>query len=315
MAKNQVQFQKGLSLPHFLKQYGTESQCHGALFNWRWPSGFICPECGHTGYCEIVGRGVYQCHRCHRQTSVTSTTIFEYTKLPLATWFLGMYLLTQTKNGVSALELKRQLGIGYNAAWRMKHKLLQVMKERDDSKPLSGTIQVDDAYWGGERSGGKRGRGAPGKTPFVAALQTNEEGHPIAMCFTKLKGFRKAEIARWAQRHLTAGSLVVSDGLNCFTGVKTAGCQHEAIVTGGGPASVTLEAFTWINTMIGNVKNSMHGSYHAISERHLPRYLAEFCYRFNRRYKLEEMIPRLGYIAVRTPPMPQRLLSMAEARG
>ena len=315
MAKNQVQFQKGLSLPHFLKQYGTESQCHSALFNWRWPSGFICPECEHTGYCEIVGRGVYQCHRCHRQTSVTSSTIFEYTKLPLTTWFLGMYLLTQTKNGVSALELKRQLGIGYNAAWRMKHKLLQVMKERDDSKPLSGTIQVDDAYWGGERSGGKRGRGAPGKTPFVAAVQTNEDGHPVAMCFTKLKGFRKEEIARWAQRHLTAGSLVVSDGLNCFTGVKTAGCQHEAIVTGGGPASVTLEAFTWINTMIGNVKNSMHGSYHAISERHLPRYLAEFCYRFNRRYKLEDMIPRLGYIAVRTPPMPQRLLSMAEARG
>ena len=97
--------------------------------------------------------------------------------------------------------------------------------------------------------------------------------------------------------------------------MKTAGCQHEAIVTGGGSASVTLEAFTWINTMIGNVKNSMHGSYHAISERHLPRYLAEFCYRFNRRYKLEDMIPRLGYIAVRTPPMPQRLLSMAEARG
>ena len=67
--------------------------------------------------------------------------------------------------------------------------------------------------------------------------------------------------------------------------------------------------------MIGIVKNSMHGSYHAISERHLPRYLAEFCYRFNRRYKLEDMIPRLGYIAVRTPPMLQRLLSMAEARG
>lgn len=315
MAKNQVQFQKGLSLPQFLKQYGTESQCHDALFNWRWPNGFICPECGHVGYCEIAGRSVYQCHRCHRQTSVTSGTIFQYTKLPLTTWFLGMYLLTQTKNGVSALELKRQLGIGYKAAWRMKHKLLQVMKERDDGKPLSGTIQVDDAYWGGERRGGKRGRGAPGKTPFVAAVQTNEDGHPIAMRFTKLKGFRKEEIAQWAQRHVTSGSLVVSDGLHCFTGVEKAGCQHEAIITGGGPASVSLEAFTWINTMIGNVKNSMHGSYHAISDRHLPRYLAEFCYRFNRRYKLEDMIPRLGYIAVRTPPMPQRLLSMAEAWG
>ncbi|MCU7849279.1 MAG: transposase [Candidatus Thiodiazotropha sp. (ex Lucinoma kastoroae)] len=108
---------------------------------------------------------------------------------------------------------------------------------------------------------------------------------------------------------------MVSDGLACFSGVEKAVCQHEGIVTGGGPASITLEAFTWINTMIGNVKNAMHGSYHAINHRHLSRYLAEFCYRFNRRFKLEDMIPRLGYAAVRTPPMPQRLLSMAEASG
>lgn len=315
MAKNQIQFQRGFSLPDFLKEYGSETQCHNALFKWRWPSGFICPGCGYASFCEISGRNVYQCHHCHRQTSVTSGTIFEYTKLPLTTWFLGMYILTQTKNGVSALELKRQLGIGYNAAWRMKHKLLQVMKERDDSKPLSGIIQMDDAYWGGEHHGGKRGRGAQGKTPFVAAVQTNENGHPVAMRFTKLKGFRIDEISRWAQRHLVAGSLVISDGLNCFRGVETAGCGHERIITGGGPSSVKLEAFTWINTMIGNVKNSMHGSYHAVSDKHIPRYLAEFCYRFNRRYKLEEMIPRLGYAAVRTPPMPQRMLSMAESQG
>jgi len=77
-----------------------------------------------------------------------------------------MYLLTQPKNGTSVLELKRELGISYNAAWRLKHKLLQAMKERDDSQPLRGYVQLDDAYMGGERRGGKRGRGAPGKTPF-----------------------------------------------------------------------------------------------------------------------------------------------------
>lgn len=315
MAKNQVQFQRGLSLPEFLKNYGTEQQCCDALFKWRWPAGFTCPVCGHPGYCVIARGNLYQCHRCHHQTSLTSGTIFEYTKLPLTTWFLGMYVLTQPKNGISALELKRQLGIGYNAAWRMKHKLLQVMKERDDSQQLAGYIQLDDAYWGGERRGGKRGRGAPGKTPFVAAVQTNEEGHPIAMRFTRVKGFSKEEISQWAKRHLSAACTVVSDGLGCFSAVQDAGCEHEAIVTGGGPASVTLEAFTWINTMIGNVKNSIHGTYHAVSEKHLPRYLAEFCYRFNRRFILEDMIPRLGYAAVYTPPMPGRLLKVAEAWG
>ena len=89
MAKNPVQFQKGFSLPQFLKQYGTELQCHNALFNWRWPRGFICPECGHVGYCGIAGRGVYQCHRCHRQSSVTIGTIFEYTNYRWRRGFLG----------------------------------------------------------------------------------------------------------------------------------------------------------------------------------------------------------------------------------
>jgi len=306
-----------MSLFEFFQHCGTEAQCEAALEQARWPQGFRCPRCDGAAHCvlRVRARKTFQCNTCHHQTSLISGTIFAYTKLPLTTWFLGMYLLTQPKNGISALERKRQLGIGYNTAWRMKHKLLQVMKEHDDSQPLVGNIQLDDAYWGGERRGGKRGRGAPGKTPFVAAVQTNEAGHPIAMRLSKVKGFSKEEIARWAQRHLNAASVVVSDGLGCFGGVEDAGCQHQAIVTGGGPTSVTLETFTWVNTMIGNVKKSIHGSYHAISEKHLPRYLAEFCYRFNRRFKLEDMIPRLGYAAVRTPPMPERLLRVAEAWG
>ncbi len=128
-----------------------------------------CPACGHAGYCEITSRRVYQCHGCHHQASVTSGTIFEATKSPLVSWFLGMYLLTQSKNGISALAMKRQLGISYNAAWRLKQKLMQVMKERDDSQPLSGTVQLDDAYWGGERRGGKRGRGR--RTKSLSSLR------------------------------------------------------------------------------------------------------------------------------------------------
>ena len=313
MAKNQVHFQKGLSLPEFLRNYGSEQQCRDALFAWRWPVGFVCPECGHGGYCEIRSRRLYQCHRCHHQSSVTSGTIFEATKLPLTTWFLGMYLLTQSKNGISALAMKRQLGISYNAAWRLKHKLMQAMKERDDGQALSGTIQLDDAYWGGERHGGKRGRGAPNKVPFVAAVATDESGHPMAMRLSPVQGFRTAEIGRWARKHLAGDSRVVSDGLRCF-GAVAAGCLHEPVITGGGPASVSEEALAWVNTMIGNVKKSIHGTYHAIGHKHLPRYLAEFCYRFNRRFDLKAMLPRLGYIAVRTPPMPERLLKLAEVR-
>jgi len=312
MPQNRIQFQKGLSLGEFLRQYGTEAHCREVLARWRWPGGFICPECGHKGHCVVGPRKLYQCNRCHHQTSLTADTIFAHTKLPLTTWFLGIYLLTQQKNGISALELKRHLGVSYPTAWSLKHKLMQVMKEHDDQVPLNGVIQLDDVYWGGRCRGGKSGRGSPNKVPFVAAVATDYHGHPRAMRMSKVKGFRKTEIAKWTLKHLDPNAIVVSDGLACFKAVAEAGREHYAIVTGGGPNSVTIPELSWVNTIIGNVKNALTGTYHAIRATHLPRYLAEFSYRFNRRFQLEEMIPRLGYAAVRTPPMPYRLLRLAE---
>lgn len=313
MAKNQVQFQKGYSLTEFLAEYGTEKQCENALFRSKWPDGFRCPSCNGENYYGITTRRLYQCKQCHHQTSLIAQTIFGSTKLRLTVWFLAMYLITQSKNGLSALSLKRQLGVSYNTAWMVKHKLMQVMKERDDHKPLKGQIQLDDVVWGGERRGGKVGRGAPNKTPFVAAVEVNEDGHPMAMKFTVVEGFRSTAISSWAEQHLASDTVVMSDGLACFLAVADRGCKHIRYVTGGGPSSVELETFTWVNTMIGNVKNAVHGTYHAIAHRHLSRYLAEFCYRFNRRFDLNAMLPRLAYSAVRTPPMPGRLLKLAEA--
>lgn len=137
MAKNKVQFQTGISLQNFLSQFGSEDQCRTTLFRWRWPQGFVCPTCGHGDYCELKGRKLYQCNSCHSQVSLTSGTIFAYTKIPLTTWFLGIYFITQSKVSVSALSLKRTIGVSYNTALLMKHKIQQVMKERDDSKPLT----------------------------------------------------------------------------------------------------------------------------------------------------------------------------------
>jgi len=110
MAKNMIQFQKGLSLTEFLYKYGKEEQCRETLFHMRWPKGFVCPNCGHTGHCEISVRKVYQCYNCHSQTSLTSGTIFADTKLQLTVWFLGIYLITQSKDGISSLKLARTLG-------------------------------------------------------------------------------------------------------------------------------------------------------------------------------------------------------------
>ena len=91
-----------------------------------------------------------------------------------------------------------------------------------------------------------------------------------------------------------------------------AGCTHEVIKTGGGPKAAKTPAFKWVNTALGNIKAAIVGTYRAVREKHVPRYLAEFEYRFNRRYKLEDMIPRLAFVALRTPPMPYKLLKLAD---
>ena len=158
--------------------------------------------------------------------------------------------MTQDKKGGSAMKLHRHLGISYNAAWRRRHKLMQVMMERDREHPLSGSIELDDAYFGGERSGGKRGPGPPGKMPFGAAVETNEQAHPLRMKLTVVEGFRLSEITAWAQQHLAAGTRVVSDRLDCFHGVTAAGCLHESVMVGSGRAVVERPEFRWVNMRI-----------------------------------------------------------------
>lgn len=230
MAKNQIQFQKGLSLTNFLSKYGDETKCYQALFKFRWPNGFTCPRCGHPGHCHIALRKVFQCNYCHAQTSLTAGTIFASTKLPLTVWFLAIYLLTQSKDGISSLNLGRTFGVSANTVLRIKHKLQQTMKERDDTQPLKALVVIDDAYWGGKKKDGVRGRGATGKTPFVASVSLTEEGHPVKMRLSRVSGFTQEELKAWAKVHLAPETLVVSDGLNCFPGIKKAGCKHEPIV-------------------------------------------------------------------------------------
>jgi len=245
MARNAVQFQKGLSEPEFERQYGTEEQCRAAVVASRWPDGFVCPACDGREHSVVKTRGLFQCATCRRQTSPIAGTIFASTKLPLRTWFRAMYHMTQTKQGISSIELGRRLGVTQTTAWKVKHKLKQVMLERDASKQLTGRVEIDDAYLGGERSGGKRGRGAAGKTPFVAAVETTSDGKPVSIKLRRVSGFSGEALSAFAKRCLGPSCTVVSDGLRCFAGVADAGCSHKTIKTGGGPAAARKPAFKW----------------------------------------------------------------------
>jgi transposase-like protein len=223
-----------------------------------------------------------------------------------------MYHLTQSKQDISSIELGRRLGVTQTTAWKIKHKLAQVMMQRAATKRLSGRVELDDADVGGERSGGKRGRGAPGKTPFVAAVETTPEGKPVRLKLRRVASFCSHSMASFAKRSLDPTCEVVSDGLACFGAVAEGGCAHQVVKTGSGATAARTPAFKWVNIALGNIKAAIVGTYRAIEEKHVPRYLAEFEYRFNRRYDLAAMIPRLSWAAVRTTPMPYRLLKLAD---
>jgi len=314
MAMNRVQFQRGLSMAEFVERYGSEDKCEAALIASRWPRGFACPACGSGTHGSFVreGRRYWQCASCRHQCSAISGTIFESTKLPLTRWFLAMHLLTQSKNNVSALELMRHLGVCYKTAWLMKHKLMEVMRQREDSRQLDGRVEIDDAYLGGELSGGTSGRGSENKVPFIAAVQTSPEGHPLYACFARQPLTTEA-VAIWAAKSLATSAQVVSDGLWCFGGIKIIGAEHHRIVTGGGKASTKLPQLKAVNTLLSNLKTALSGTYHAFEfAKYAHRYLAEAQYRFNRRFNLRSILARLLHAASLTPPRPAVLIRVAE---
>src|SRR4051812_12078563 len=300
---------RGLSGVEFRERFGTEEACRTALFAMRWREGLTCPACGGRGFCALKTRKVFQCNRCKKQLSLTAGTVFQDSKLPLTTWFAAVYHLTQGKNGISPIEPARRLGVRQPTAWLVKHKLMRAMAARQAAKPkLAGRVEVDDAYLGGERPGGERGRGAAGKAPFVAAVETTAERKPRRLRLTVVKGFRKREVERLAKAAIEPGSDVVSDGLSCWPAVEKAGCTHSPIVTGSGKRAASLAPFRWVNTTLGNVKTAIAGTYHHVSAKHAQSYLTSFAYRFDRRFRLDSIVERLAWAAVHTAPQPYRVV-------
>lgn len=205
---------------------------------WRWPEGFICPRCQGCWHSEFrrQQRLYFQCSGCRYQCSLVAGTVFESSKVPLTGWFLAMHLMTRAKNNVAALELMRHLGVSYPTAWLLKYKIIEVMTLREANRRLTGRVEIDDSYLGGEVQGGKAGRGSPNKIPFVAAVQTTESGQSVLVCLSQ-RPFTKESIQAFANQSLAAPGTLVSDGLGCFTAVCGTGLLHEPHITGGGVAS------------------------------------------------------------------------------
>lgn len=315
MSINVIQFQPGLSLNAFLQEFGTEAKCYRALYRLRWPKGFRCPACGDRRRSRFRrgGQIYYQCRACRHQATLLAGTLLASTKLPLRTWMLALYLLTATKTNLSALELMRHLGVNYKTAWRIKHKVMQAMTERESSRKLAGFVQIDDAYLGGERNGGKPGRGSENKQPFLVAVETSQDlDHPRLAVIEPVRTFDNASLRDWISRRLSPETEVYTDGLSCFRRLEEAGHAHTVLETGGGRAATEAAGARWVNVLLGNLKRAISGRYHAIRQaKYARRYLAEAAYRFNRRFQLADLLPRLAAAMMGCRPCAEPQLRMA----
>src|SRR4051794_19616755 len=292
-------------MPSFLAQFGTDEQCREYLFKARWPGGFRCAVCGHGDAYALKTKIVYECVACRKQHSLLAGTIFEQTKTGLAKWFLAIYLVTSSKGGIAATELQRQLGFGsYQTAWTWLHKLRKAMV-RPDREPLAGRVEADETHVGGPRPG-KRGRGAAGKTLVGGAVEASRgeaRGLPrlrLAVVpdasAASLEGFLGAAVATPAA--------VATDGWAGYAGLPAEGYAHEPIYPGasGGDAALRLPG---IHLVFGLAKRWLLGTHHgAVSPKHLPAYLDEYVFRFNRRTarSISHGFARLVEQAVRTKP-------------
>lgn len=316
MAQNRIQFQPGLSLEEFQSKFSTEEQCEAAFAHMRWPHGFVCPNCGNSTHSSFLvdDRTVWQCSSCRYQTTVRAGTIMHSSKISLLKWFLAIYLISQDKNGHSALSLKRYLGICYRTAWRLKHKLLEVVAESELARILSGDVVADDAYLGGVHKG-KRGRGSENKVLFIAAVQLDAQENPSYVRFDLLPNLKKTSIRQWAKGALDSEVHLTTDGFSSLTAAADVVAEHTPVVVSPKKSS-DLKIFRWVNTSISNLKTAISGTYHHVNfHKYATRYLGEFQYRFNHRANLHTIPEKILDSCAITAPCPEKWLRLGEVRN
>ena len=157
---------------------------------------YVCPKCGHRHGC-CLSNGLYQCTHCHHQTSVTVGTVLHHSHVSLSKWFLAFYFVSQDKRGISAVQLSGQIGVTYKTAWSMLRRIRSAMGQRDAAHMLSGVVEFDDAYFGGPKAGGKRGRGTEKAKVFVA-LSLDERGNPRYLKMSVTKNIKQASVKKFA---------------------------------------------------------------------------------------------------------------------
>jgi transposase-like protein len=273
-----------INLMSLVDKYNTDEHCREALKHLRFPDGMKCLKCGSENVAPVEGRKVYVCYSCRYQFSVTVGTIFHDSHLPLTKWFLVTYLMTESRKGISANQIKRMLGISYKTAWYLCHRIRAAMAEVAGHK-MTGTVEIDETYVGGKR----RGRGHKdkliNKVPVIGIRERSGHVH-----FIKTDGVNQSVINDIMARNIdTTVDVILTDEskLYNFDATKFHRAKHESVNHSAGEYVRYEGGFcvstNGIESAFSLFKRGIVGTWHKVSAKHLQAYLQEMTFRFNNR--------------------------------
>lgn len=270
------------TLKQFLEMFPDDDTCLDYIRHAKYPERIDCPNCGkNTLFHRVNNRKTYACDYCGYQISPTSETIFHKSSTLLTTWFYVIYLMAQTRGGISAKQIQRETGVTYKTAWRMCKQIRDSLAS--DYEPFSGEVEVDESYFGGSHRG-KRGRGSENKTAVLGIVERNGK---VETCI--IPNVKSKTILPIVSQNVTKEATVFTDEFRSYNALPSMGYKHftiphtEKIYVLGNVHTNTIEGF-W-----SNCKNGIRGVYHAVSAKYLQNYLNEYAFRYNNRNTVTPM--------------------------
>jgi transposase-like protein len=291
-----------MNLLEFQNQFASEQDCIDYLIEVRWPKGWFCQHCQCKEHWYLPTRRYFECKQCRKQQSVTSETMFHRSHSPLLEWFWAIFLMCQSKKGISTLELQRLLGAkDYRRVAHMQGRIREAMENRESLYQLEGFAEVDESFFGGSRPGGKKGRGAKEDKAVVLVSASVNEANELQFAKMKVIGDTQGTTLVGAVKEVVKpGSIVKTDGWDGYNDLSRQGYPHYAKVMRF--PEQNQEHLPWAHILISNAKRFILGTHHSVTREKLQGYLNEFCYRLNRRFFNVKIFERMILASVSYNP-------------
>jgi len=296
----------------FSSRFCTQEACLQAIFEKRWPHGFVCPDCDHNDGYRLTTRPVVECCVCGNQQSITAGTIFERTRIPLPVWFLIIFDMAQDKGGASALRLSKRFGVARSTIHNIMHKIREAMGSRDENLTLAGYIELDEAFFGGvsKRVAGE----SPTKNKMQVLVLVESEGKAAGNIVMQLiEGGAPDDIAPVISQKVDnepGGHWFRSDGWGSHHVVMNDGHRINMEII---PHDRLDDELRCASLAISLAKRFFKGTYHHFCKRYIQRYLDEFCYRWNRRHLEKQLASHLITACVLHPAVQYAQLKVQAA--